>query len=168
MTRTAVLLPALSLLALAGCARDGGTFPSLAPRPTEKLGFAEPEAPPAPPLTADPTLDARIAALTTQLGAAARGFDAALGKARAAAGRPGARTAGSDAWLDAQTALSGLDDWRGQASGVAAEASGLAATRAQTLAPDYPALARIQAAAEAETTRQDSAIGKLQASLPGT
>jgi hypothetical protein len=156
----------LPILTLAACSHDTAAYPSLAPRAVEKLGFAEPETPAAAPLTVDPALDARIASVTARLDAVAHGFDAALAKAQAAARAAGTRTVGSDAWLDAQTALGGLDDWRAQASALAAEASDLAGARAQALAPEYPALARLQAAAETETARQDGAIGRIQGSLP--
>ena len=161
------LLAPLVLVAIGGCSEDRTVYPSLAPRAAEKLGFAEPVAPAAQPAAADPALDAQIAALTTRLAAVRGGFDQALAKARIAARAPGARTVGSDAWLDAQTALGGLDDWRAQASDLASETAGLASARAETLAPDYPALATLQAAADAESTRQETEIARLQASIPG-
>ena len=168
MTRLAILLPLAALPLTASCARDNGTYPSLAQRPAEKRGFAEPEAPPTAPIAADPTLDARIATIQATLATIVTGFDRDAAKATAGAARSGARTIGSDAWLDAQTALASLDDWRAQASSLATDADGLASARAATLAPPYPAVERVRTAAAAEVARQDAAIRGLSARLPGT
>ena len=162
-TRSLVLL---SLL-LGACSRDATSYPSLAKRPVEAMDFADPPAPPEQPIVADPALDARIAALQTRLRSVASGFDADATKADRLARAAGARTVGSDAWLDAQTALAGLDDWRAQATAVAADAEAAGAERAATLAPAYPALETLQQAATVETGREGAAIERLQAALPG-
>ena len=110
------LAPAIALLVLtAGCARDSRDYPSLAPRAVEKLGFAEPETKPviAAP---EPAIDAAIADKRRDLAQITAGFAAAAAKAEAAARAARGQAVGSDAWLDAQTLVSALDDWRGQAT----------------------------------------------------
>ncbi len=162
-----IVLPLLLLpVAMAACSHDTTSYPSLAKRPVEAMDFSDPPALPEQAIVADPALDARIAALQTRLAAVRSGFDEAAAKTGRMAQAPGARTVGSDAWLDAQTGLAGLDDWRAQATGVASEAEAAGAERAAALAPPYPALETLQAAAAAEVVRQDIALKKLSASLP--
>ena len=165
MSRHAPLY-ATALLLLAGCAREQGTYPSLAPRPIEKLGFAEPETPAAAAVVADPTLDASLAAIDTRLKTVGSGFDGDAAKAQAAARRAKGQSVGSDAWLDAQAALAVLDDWRAQASTIVTDLDSMAAARAAQLAPDYPALTALRDRAQAEVERQAGLIGRVQASLP--
>ncbi|MBB5713780.1 hypothetical protein [Sphingomonas aerophila] len=160
------LLLAAIALSLTGCAHEGGSFPSLAPRAAEKQGFAEPAPRPVPTATPDPALDARVVSLDANLSAIARGAaaDQALAErlATAARGRP----VGSDAWLDAQSALARLDDWRAQVSSLASDVEELGAERAATLAPGYPALDALTARVSAEATRQGEVIERLSAQLP--
>lgn len=165
MSRHATLL-ATAFLLLAGCARDQGSYPSLAPRPIEKLGFAEPEAPAPAAAVADPTLDASLAVIETRLKAVGSGFDGDAAKAQAAARRAKGQSVGSDAWLDAQAALAVLDDWRAQASTLVTDLDSLASARAAQLAPDYPALTALRDRTQAEVDRQAALIGTVQASLP--
>ncbi|KQT32209.1 hypothetical protein ASG29_10300 [Sphingomonas sp. Leaf412] len=160
--RPIVLAP---LLFLAACSTVGeGDFPSLAVRPQEKMGFAEPEAPAPVAVVADSALDARIAALARDRVAAAAAFDAAATAAERAAGRTAAP--GSDAWLDAQTALGGLDVARGRQEDATAALEELAAARAAALEPAYPPLdaailtARTEAAARRE--RADRIAARLR------
>ncbi len=162
--RTAASL-ALAVLSLAGCTRDTTAYPSLAPRAVEKLGFAEPEVPivEAKP---DPALDARIATLGTSLDGIANGFAADAGKAQAASGRARGKAVGSDAWLDAQTALAQLDDWRAQGSSLLTDIEQIASERAAKLEPEYPALVALRARVAAEAQRQGETIDRLQAALP--
>lgn len=157
---------ATSLALLAGCAGDAGTYPSLAPRPIEKLGFAEPEAPAPVAAAPDPALDTAIAAIAERLDTVTAGFGGDAAKAEAGARRAKGQPVGSDAWLDAQSALAGLDDWRAQASAIVTDVDQLASDRAATLAPDYPALAPLRARAQDEADRQGATIARLQASLP--
>lgn len=161
MTRR--LLPA-ALLVLAGCEPSVTAYPSLAPRAVEKQGFAEPVVPDAE-VAADPALDAQLASLRMRLDGIASGFTAAAvvadRRAVAARGRP----AGSEPWLDAQTALATLDDWRAQASALATDVEELAINRAATLAPPYPALGVLSERAAGEGERQGNTIARLQAML---
>lgn len=166
MMRT--LPPLACLLLLAACARDAaaGDYPSLARRPVEELGFAEPALPPAPPLTADPALDARIAAMRGRLDAIAAGFarDAVTAERLGRAARGVA--VGGEAWLTAQSSLAQLDDWRAQVTGLASEADTLAADRAARLAPAYPALAAASDSIRSEGDRQTETIRRIQALTP--
>ena len=165
-----VLIASIALfapIAVAACSRDTGVYPSLAQRAAETRGFAEPEAPAPEPIRADPALDTAIAGLTTRLTAIKAGFDRDAGQTERAATAARGRAVGSDAWLTAQTALAALDDWRAQTSALASDAGELASARAATLAPAYPALDDVQAALTAEVARQDAAIDRIQAALPG-
>jgi type IV secretory pathway VirJ component len=96
----------------------------------------------------------------------AAGFDRDVASAEAAAGRAGARTVGGDAWLDAQTAVAGLDDWRAQAAELATDVEQLAGERAARLAPPYPALDMLGQDAAAQVERLDVRIRAVAARLP--
>ena len=156
---------ALVALSLAGCARDATVYPSLAPRTVEKLGFAEPEIAivEAKP---DPALDARILALGESLDRLAKGFSADAAKADTAANRARGKAVGSDPWLDAQTALAQLDDWRAQTSSLLTDVDTIASERAAALEPAYPALTPLRDRIAAETQRQTGTIDRLQSMLP--
>lgn len=167
LARAAALPAVLLPLALAACAgdRDAG-YPSLARRAVETRGFEEPATPPPAPVQADPALDRMIATQTAQLQTVRAGFDRDAAKAERAAAAARGAPVGSEAWLDAQTALAQLDDWRAQATAIASAAEVQGADRAATLAPDYPALTGLQRDAAAEAARQDALIRRLSASLP--
>ncbi len=156
---------ALALLLLGGCTRDTAAYPSLAPRAVEKLGFAEPEVA-VEAAKPDPALDARIATLGQSLEAIARGASADAAKAEAAAARARGKAVGSDAWLDAQTALARLDDWRAQASSLLTDVDQAASDRAAAQAPEYPALTALRDRVAAEAERQAATIDRIQATLP--
>ena len=159
------LSPLLFVTLLAGCAGEQASFPSLAPRPAEKLGFAEPET---TPLVAapDPALDAKLAQAGGKLDGIVKGFDRDAAIATRAAAAAKGQPAGSEAWLTAQTALATLDDWRSQASALTSDVEELALERAAQLQPAYPALAALQARARAEADRQGDTIRRIQDSLP--
>ena len=156
---------ALLALALPGCARDTTQYPSLSPRAVEKLGFAEPvvavvEAKP------DPALDTQIATFGQTLDRVAKGFTDDAIKAETAAGRARGKAVGSDAWLDAQTALAALDDWRAQTSSLLTDVERVATDRAATLQPVYQTLKTLRERAAAERQRQSETIDRIQATLP--
>ena len=162
----ALLAPALIAILVGGCARDDGSFPSLAPRAAEKGGFDEPIAAAPAPVLADPALDARLRDLGAKLDAVRLGFDAGAARADRAAGVAGARTVGSDAWLDAQTALATLDDWRSQASGLATDVETLAGEQAARVGRPYPALESLRTRAAAEADREAAGIARIGGKLP--
>ena len=155
----------LTLLATAGCARDETVYPSLGKRPVEQLGFAEPETTPAV-ATADPALDAKIATLTANLATLTAVFAQDAGKAEAAARAARGKAVGSDAWLDAQSALATLDDHRAQTSALVTDIDQAGADRAQALAAEYPPLTALHDRAQAEADRESETIGRLTAMLP--
>jgi len=155
----------LAALALTGCARADVNSPSLSPRPVEKLGFAEPEVTPMV-ARADPALDAEVARVRTRLTAAAGGFDTAAAAAARAAARAGARRTGSEAWLDAQSALAQIDDWRAQTTALVGQIDALAVARVTAGEAPYPALVEAASAARDEAERQEREATRLGALVP--
>ena len=88
---------------------------------------------------------------------------------RAASGLLGAgarATVGSDAWLDAQTALAGLDTPRADLLAVVTDLEQLAIARAAAGQPPYPALQTAQAEAEADLARITALVSARKARLP--
>ena len=169
MQRSPLLFVAAIGLAgsLAGCARDTENYPSLSPRAVEKLGFAEPEPDAAPvAFKADPALDATIADDRRQLATIASGFAEAATRSETAVRGARGRAVGSDAWLEAQTSLASLDDYRAQASSLATDVDTLITNRAAELAPVYPGLAELRSQVQAEADKQGATIDRLQATLP--
>lgn len=164
MNRAFAALLSLALT-LGGCARDDTVYPSLAPRPVERLGFEEPEAPPPAPVAADPELDLEIAAVAARLVKAARDFSRAAVQAQTVARSARGASAGSEAWITAQTALAELDGLRAETSEVATDIDQLAIARAATLAPDYPALETAREQARDELERQEAIIARIGAEL---
>lgn len=156
----------LAFSLLSGCARDEAAYPSLAPRAAEKAGFEEPASAAPAAAAADPALNARLRDIGGKLDAVIRGYDADAARATRAAAVAGARTVGSEAWLSAQTALAGLDDWRSQASGLATDLEVLASDRIGTVGEPYPALDALRARAATEAEREGAGIAALSAKLP--
>ena len=167
MHRPLSMLAALVGLALTlpGCADDATHYPSLSPRPAEKLGFAEPDVK-AVELTPDPALDATMADKRTQLAGIAKGFADAETRSGVAVRAARGHAVGSDAWLEAQTSLAGLDDYRAQTSALATDIDTLIADRAAALAPVYPTLSTLRDDVEAEAAKEGGSIDRLQATLP--
>ena len=163
MIRThALALPALlSSLTLAACAPDTARYPSLLPRATESQGFAEPAAPPPAVAQPDPALDAQIESLRTERATRAAAFDQAFARAQRLSSAARGAAEGSDAWIDAQTALGELDVARADAREPLATLEQLAADRAVAGLPPYPALAsELEAtrAAADDMTKRSSAL----------
>ena len=163
--RSWLILGAALAVSLTGCSRDTTTYPSLAVRPAEKQGFAEPEVPPVV-LKPDPALDTTIAALGDRLDAIEGEFAKAYDQARASAGKAHGQSVGSEAWLTAQTELATLDEIRARTSAILAEIDDRAIARAAELQPDYPALVALRARAAQLVERQGGQIATLSASLP--
>ncbi len=152
---------------LAGCARDRDTtpYPSLAVRPVEKQGFAEPVTKPVA-LRPDPALDTQIAGIADRLTAVEGEFAKAYDQARAGAAKARGQSVGSDAWLAAQTDLAALDEIRARTSGLLTEIDDRAIARAAALEPDYPALTALRERVAGAAERQAKQIAALSASLP--
>ena len=159
-------LPALLIFAaLPACTREEGSYPSLSPRPVEKLGFEEPMATPPSPVRVDPALDLEVAAGSARLEKAASDFARAADRAQAAATRARGAATGTEAWIEAQTALAELDGLRAETSEVLSDLERLAIDRAATLAPDYPALQEALERARTELQREDATIRRLGSAL---
>jgi hypothetical protein len=154
------------LFVLSACAAPASDYPSLLPRPIEKLGLGEPVRPVAV-ATPDAVLDARIAGLQTALRKAQATFDAAVAKARPAIARARGAAEGSDTWLGAQVALAQLDVARTDIDTPVADLERLAIDRAATGQPPYPMLDKAAADATAAAAAQRATIVTLGASLRG-
>lgn len=154
----------LAILLLGGCAAEKGDYPSLAPRPIEKLGFAEPVVTPVV-ATADPALDAKLKDLAVRLDTIAKGFAGDAEKAQGVVGAAKGQPAGSERWIAAQTALATLDDWRAQASALVSDVEQLAIARAETLAPDYPGITALRDRAHTEADAEGATITRLSGPL---
>ncbi|MEH3107815.1 MAG: hypothetical protein PGN09_11210 [Sphingomonas fennica] len=132
-------LLATALLPVAGCAsRDG--FPSLAPRPIERMARADAPAEAETPSTADPALVQRIAAVERSAGAAAAAFADVADQAQTALARPGATVSGSDAWAAAQTRYSAAVAARGALQDAVDELDALRRERENGAAADIAAI----------------------------
>jgi len=119
----AILLP---VLLAAGCAAPG-PYPSLAPRPAEKAYAEDAEERQPTPQPDDPALASEIDRLLAEAKAGAAEFDSALPAAQSAASAAGA--AGSDAWIEAQQALSRLETARARTTAAIADLDRLAVER---------------------------------------
>jgi hypothetical protein len=109
-------------LALAGCA--GGSpsnYPSLAPRPIEQLSLAEPTrpAPPAPVASAEAT--DRFAPQIAKAHEADARFRKTMQEERPALVKGRSAAVGTDAWTDAQEALTRIETARGGLAQVLAD-----------------------------------------------
>ena len=156
----------LSLMfALAGCAQAQVDAPSLLPRAIETRDSAEPEA--APFVTvADPAFDAEVAARSSAFDAAAAAFAKAVASAEPRV-RRGARAApASDAWLDAQAALTEVGGARATTDAALADLEALAIQRAEANKPPQPALDTKVAAANAEVAREGEIVDRLTGTIP--
>ena len=110
--RATPLLLACASLALAACAKDEGTYPSLAKRPAERITATWPPAPPPPPpapAPLEPGTIERLDLLVAQARSADARFHGKEARARtlvtAAAGAP----MGSEAWSVASVAVAELE-----------------------------------------------------------
>ncbi|MEA3003314.1 MAG: hypothetical protein QOH81_2102 [Sphingomonadales bacterium] len=166
MARPNPLLPLLAALAaLAGCAAPG-PYPSLAPRPIEKL-LGEPGVPPVvAPLPDDPAVAARVAAFLNEAQAGDRAFRAAFPAAETAVARAG--PVGSDSWLQAQQAVSRAQAAQAETVRVLAELDRYGVDRAHARALSASDLQRLQTATAEVQRRVDAGhaeIVRLQAAL---
>ncbi len=120
----------LAAALLAGGCADRGTFPSLAPRPVEKLGFEEPVRA-APDLPADAALRQRVASLLGEAQAGQNDYAAAVGAAERAVAAAGAPE--GEAWVVAHQAISRLESARRRTATAMADLDALAVERAAAL-----------------------------------
>ena len=158
LLRAPLLTSAAALLA--GCVSEG-PFPSLAPRPDERLAIEEPVRE-APQIADDSGLRVQV----NRLLAEARSGDADFNRDYDAAARASARAGreGSDSWLDAQQALSRVEISRGRATDAAAELHQLALGRAgqPTSAADQTALDSAIAQADEIVAGQEARLRRIR------
>src|SRR4051812_29009666 len=96
---------------LAGCVSEG-PFPSLAPRPAEQEDWAEEPEHSAPAVADDAALRARLSALIADAREGERRFEGDRPEAERATAHHAAQE--SDAWIEAQQAISRLEAARGR------------------------------------------------------
>ncbi|UZK66862.1 hypothetical protein [Sphingomonas sp. M1-B02] len=159
-------LTLLALISLAGCAQGTDRYPSLLPRPIETQSLSEPDVP-TPVATADAALDRQLAEITASLQAANARFTSAARDAEAKIAVARGVPEGSEAWLDAQMALSTLDVLRAPISTIAADLEALAIERGRLGQPAYPAIDAAIAEAAAATKAQGARVTSLEAALSG-
>lgn len=163
------LLAAFALF-LSSCAGGPQTYPSLAKRPIEGAPVAE-LAPPPAPAPADAALREQIAGSTAQADKGAAAFDAAYVKADKAVNAARAAGLASDAWIDAQVAISTLEAARNDSVSALASLDTLYVSRTNAVADGKAAggVAEIdaaRAAALALVDRQNDRLDALKARLP--
>ena len=152
------------LLLLGGCAQSSGRFPSLLPRAIETRDDAEPM--PAPPaVVADPALDARVAAAVAALAKTQADFETGAARAESLVKAAKGKAAGSDEWLDAQTALADLDVVRAQSSSTLTDLEREAIDRAAAGHPPYPTLEAARTQAMTQHSDEGTIIEELSAQL---
>ena len=163
--KTRLVLTSCLCLLGAGCGASGD-YPSLAPRPAEALyASGDPERVPVP-APDDPAIAQHIAPLLEAGRSGEAAFDAALRRAREAAGRAGA--AGSDSWVDAQQALSRAAAARTTTTRALADLDLYAVARAKEgpLSPaDAERLSAATASLQAIADRQQSQIESVEGLL---
>jgi len=156
-----ILLSAL-ILSLSGCA-GAGNYPTLNPRPIETKAeglLAEPSVPDAPLAPASPEARSKIAAALHMAQDGAAAFDAALPAARTSADAAGA--SGSESWINAQMAVSALEQHRGPVKSALADLDDV--LRKTLPGPPSEDLARVQAAIRTISvidTQQEQAMADL-------
>ncbi|OYX38163.1 MULTISPECIES: hypothetical protein [unclassified Sphingomonas] len=155
---------AIALTALSGCVAPTQRYPSLLPRAIESRPAivtvpADPSATVIPP---DPAIDTEIARLTQALATIADAFTTATTRATNAVQAAKGAAIGSETWLSAQSALSGLDTLRSQSLSALSDLDRLAIDRATASQPPYPALTAARAKAEAQLTAELATVDSLQ------
>ncbi len=160
-----LLLSAL-VLSLAGCA-GAGNYPTLNPRPIETKAeglLAEPAAQPVPLAPANPETQTKIDAAIRLAQSGMTAFDAALSSTRTAADAAGA--SGSESWINAQMAVSALEQHRGPVKSALADLGDQ--LRATLSGPPSEDLARVQEAirtVETMDSQQDNTMTALLRAL---
>jgi len=155
----------MSLVLLAGgCATDT-KFPSLATREIERHGPDEAvTTPPETPVAADPAIASRLSAATAAAAQAERDFRAALAADRGAITAARGASAGSEAWIAGQQALTRIEASRDGIGVVLADLDALARERPGN-AQDAAALGTAIAKVTGIATAQERDLSALTASL---
>lgn len=162
---------ALAALPLAGCAADYESYPSLAPRPAERIsGSAEPAAPttaPAPIVVTPSTdLTARLIQLADQAQAAHREFTGRQARAEQLVSAAGGAAAGSETWAQASVALADLESSRSQAMVALADLDGLYAAE-RTDGGDGAAIAATRDRVIGWIGEEDATLARLRGRIAG-
>ena len=158
---------ACAALLTTGCAgQDTSRYPSLLPRPIESRSDAEPAPAPPAPVTPDAPTDAKLATLRTTLADAATGFASAADRADQTAQAAKGQPAGSEAWINAETALAELDGYRATTSAALTDIEEMAIERATAQQPEYPGIEALRSAAAAQLAAQSTRIATIEAMLP--
>ncbi len=159
MNRSRVFFTCCAAALIAGCVSQG-PFPSLAPRPDERLAIEEPVRE-APVIADDGALRVRINELLGQARSGGADFERDYDAAARATARGGAE--GSNSWIEAQQAISRAEVSRGRATDAAAELHQLALGRAgQPTSPaDLAALEAAVAEADAIVATQQARMDRL-------
>ncbi|HEX9963605.1 MAG TPA: hypothetical protein VGB04_01320 [Allosphingosinicella sp.] len=151
-----ILVP---LILAAGCAAPG-PYPSLAPRPAEKLYAEDADERKPTPQPDDPALAAEIDRLLAEAKAGGAQFDSALSTAQRRAGSAG--PAGSDSWIEAQQALSRLESARARTTAAFADLDRLSIERSNAGTLGDGDLERMRRAAAEIQALADSQADRLQ------
>ena len=160
-------LPLFAATLIGGCTEAGDSrYPSLLPRPIESQSLAEPVRP-APVVVPDPALDARIAEILARLDQANASFVSAAQATEATIAVSRGVPEGSEAWLEAQAALTRVDAERMPVNAALADLEELGIARAGAGLPPYPALEAAMARADALAGEQAARVTGLEAALAG-
>jgi hypothetical protein len=172
MNRLSYVRALPALLLAAGCAGSDTSFPSLAPRAIEApVPDPDAPAPAALPVPVAPAIASRLSAIRTELAQAEAAFATARDDAERLTAAAANAAPGSEPWLAAQQALTGLDAARGSTRAAQALLDELALNQAQSGAPgsyetDRTAIAaevaRAAQVASAQTTAFDTLSGRLR------
>ncbi|MHA6723142.1 hypothetical protein [Sphingomonas sp. RS2018] len=165
MSKPVLALPFAVLLPLIACTSERASAPSLAHRAVEDGSFAEPTRPVAV-ATPDATLDATIAARSAAVDTAVRGFETSVRAIEPRILRGAKAREGSEAWLDAQSAVGELGQARSAVDTALAALEELAIARESSLAPRYPALVAALTSAQAKVDAVEATENRLRARLP--
>lgn len=165
--RTTPAAAAIMLTLLLGGCVSQGPFPSLAPRPGEgDFVLAEPDRP-APVIADDPALRRQIETLLAGAQDGRRAFDGVYDEARTAIGGGGVE--GSDAWVEAQQALSRLESARAATGDALTRLDALAIERADlpTSQADFALIESTIAEVERIDRAQQSRLTALRGQIGG-
>ncbi|MGJ3646839.1 hypothetical protein ACLB0R_00005 [Sphingomonas sp. GlSt437] len=157
-------LATVALSLAAACADTRHHYPSLLPRPIEQREDLEPVRP-HPALVPDPALDTQVTSEEHTLAAITARADPLIERATAAVAAAQGAKPGSDAWLEAQRALSALVSPRTDLADLAARLDDTSIERAHKGQAAYPALEGLRARVEAELTRVSAKIDDLSNQL---
>ncbi|UZK69707.1 hypothetical protein OKW76_01070 [Sphingomonas sp. S1-29] len=158
------LLLAAFVTLVGGCAAPDGDYPSLLPRPIEQTSFAEPDRAVAE-AAADPALEVKLAEQAEALASTGAAFDRAAAEAERLGRTARGAATGSEPWIAAQVALSGLDALRGATSETLTDIERIAIDRAAQGLPAYPELQRLLERAQAQNRAQIDRIDAIEAGV---